>query len=372
MKILIAGDYVPMNRIANMIESKDYSFFDNIKQYTNNHDLSIINLEAPIVRSNYQIIKKCGPNLKANPNTIDSIKYGGFNMATLANNHILDYGENGINDTIEICENNGIMTVGAGKNLNDATSIKLFKKKGKTVAIINCCEHEFSIAEENKAGSCPLDPITQFHQIKKAKSIADYVMVIVHGGHEHYQYPTHRMVENYRFLIEIGADAVINHHQHCFSGYEIFQNKPIFYGIGNLCFDTGSNNETWHEGYMVSLNLDKDTTFSIIPYIQCDKEPKIEIVNSEIFQTRIDKINQTLTNKTKLISNNEKYFNDEKKHILKMFEPYSGRICNKLFTLGLLPSCLTESRLLMIDNYISCESHRDKVLHVLKKEIQKS
>ena len=94
------------------------------------------------------------------------------------------------------------------------------RKDGETLAIINCCEHEFSIADDDSAGANPLNPIQQYYKIKEARLNADYVLVIVHGGHEMYQLPSLRMVDTYRFFIDAGADAVVNHHQHCFSGYE--------------------------------------------------------------------------------------------------------------------------------------------------------
>ena len=63
------------------------------------------------------------------------------------------------------------------------------------------------------------------------------------------------MMETYRFFIEVGADAVVNHHQHCFSGYEIYKNKPIFYGLGNFSFDGIGSGDRWSSGYIVTLNF---------------------------------------------------------------------------------------------------------------------
>lgn len=83
--------------------------------------------------------------------------------------------------------------------------------------------------------------------------------MIVHGGVEHHQYPTKRMVQTYRFFVDAGADAVINHHQHCPCGYEIYNGKPIYYGLGNFCFDwDGKRDSMWNVGYMVALNVDRN------------------------------------------------------------------------------------------------------------------
>lgn len=161
---------------------------------------------------------------------VDAVKYAGFDVCTLANNHILDYGTTCCLDTKRLLEEDGIKTVGIGENLSRAADILYLKKENETLAIINCCEHEFSIATEETAGANPLNPIQQYYKIQEARQSADYVLVIVHGGHEYYQLPSPRMKETYRFFIDAGADAVINHHQHCYSGYEEYKGKPIFMG----------------------------------------------------------------------------------------------------------------------------------------------
>ena len=76
---------------------------------------------------------------------IEAIKYAGFNIATLANNHIMDFGAQGLMDTVNLCSQYNIDTVGVGKNLEDASKILYKRKDGETLAIINCCEHEFSM-----------------------------------------------------------------------------------------------------------------------------------------------------------------------------------------------------------------------------------
>ena len=74
--------------------------------------------------------------------------------------------------------------VGVGRNLKEAEKVLYLEKDGKTIAVINCCEHEFSLATETEAGANPLNPVRQFYAIQEAKKKANYVLVIVHGGHE--------------------------------------------------------------------------------------------------------------------------------------------------------------------------------------------
>ena len=137
--------------------------------------------------------------------SVAAIRYAGFNCCTLANNHILDQGKQCCLDTIEVLCNSSIDTVGAGKNATEAERVLYKDLCGETLAIINCCEHEFSIADETSAGANPLNPIRQYYIIQEARKKADYIIVIIHGGHEHFQLPTIRMQDTYRFFIDVGC-----------------------------------------------------------------------------------------------------------------------------------------------------------------------
>ncbi len=255
--------------------------FDGIKDVVQQADVRIVNFEFPIVEKEGKPIKKCGPNLIGQKKAIDAIKYAGFNVCTLANNHILDQGEDCCINTKHLLEDAGIQTVGVGNNLQDASKVLYIEQGEETIAVINCCENEFSIATNETPGSYPLNPVKQYHQIMEARKRASYVLVIVHGGHEQFQLPSPRMKEIYHYFIEIGADAVVNHHQHCYSGYEILNGKPIIYGLGNLLFDWNSTKRTpWNEGYMVVLDT-TNGTFDMIPYIQSIEAPCVKLMNGE-------------------------------------------------------------------------------------------
>ena len=270
MKILIAGDFCPQNRVSQQIDKENYELvLGQVREVTTKADYSIVNFECPVTKGGEKPIMKQGPNLQCSSKGIEAVKWAGFDCVTLANNHFRDYGDEGVKNTIDVCMEIGIDAVGGGENLMEASAI-LYKQIGDhTLAIINCCEHEFSIATETQGGANPLNPIQQYYSIKEAKEKADYVLVIVHGGHEHWQLPSPRMQETYRFFVDAGADAVVNHHQHCYSGFEVYNNKPIFYGLGNFCFDWPErNSEKWNHGYMVCLDLNKTIGFKIIPYKQ--------------------------------------------------------------------------------------------------------
>lgn len=195
-----------------------------------NTDFRIVNLEAPIT-PNYQHhkITKTGPHLRMSSNTVfPYLQQLNIDAVTMANNHILDYGEKGVTDTFCELNRQHIRYVGAGNNLSDAAKYLSIEKDGLKIAIINFCENEWSIAEEDTPGANPMDIIDNANQIREAKSTHDKVIVIVHGGHEYYNLPSPRMQKQYRFYADQGADIVVGHHTHCISGNEVYKGVPIY------------------------------------------------------------------------------------------------------------------------------------------------
>ena len=370
IKLLIAGDFCPQDRVAQYIEKGDYnSIFDEVKACTSQMDYSIVNLEAPVISSIAKPIEKCGPNLKCSSKAVEALKWAGFNMVTLANNHFYDYGDSGVKDTLEACKKEGIMTVGGGMNLHEASQTAYVNINNVKLAFINCCEHEFSIATENTGGSNPLNPIQQYYAIQEAKKNADKVIVIVHGGHEHYQLPSPRMKETYRFFVDAGADAVINHHQHCYSGYEVYNEKPIFYGLGNFCFDRAiRRNCFWNEGYIVILCMNDETVkFELIPYFQGNENARVEILKDRsIFDAKISELNITISNDCKLKSKHQKWMSQTSNGYILALEPYQNRLLTSLYIKGLLPSFIKKKKKkLRLITYLECEAHRERLINAL-------
>lgn len=376
MKIIVAGDFAPRARLAKQIEERKFAevFPDDVREVIKSADFSFVNFESPVVEDGYQPIPKCGPNLRCTSEAAEAVRYAGFTGVTMANNHILDYGPEGLRKSIECCKCQGLDVVGVGDNLSEAEKILYLEKEGKKLAIINCCEHEFSIASDTTAGANPLNPIRQYYAIQEAKKQADYVLVIVHGGHEHFQLPSPRMQETYRFFVDAGADAVVNHHQHCYSGYEVYNGKPIFYGLGNFCFDASKmRNSIWNEGYMVMLSFDKKAiTYQMIPYIQYNDIASVELLSDRtLFDNRIEELNGIIQNQKELKKEVDEYYRSTASGMLLLHQPYENRILNKLYRMHLLPSLVSRKKYLMLLNYIYCEAHHDKQVFALKQLFDK-
>ena len=372
MKILVAGDFRPVFRVAECFEKDDFeSVLREVKPIVENVDYSIVNFESPVVEHDAKPIVKCGPNLKCTTKGVEALKWTGFNCVTLANNHFLDYGEIGVRDTINACRKYGIDTVGGGMDMEEASKILYKDIDGQKLAIINCCEHEFSIATKDTPGSNPLNPIKQYYKIKEAREKADFVLVITHGGHEHFQLPSPRMVETYRFFVDAGADAVVNHHQHCYSGYEVYNGKPIFYGLGNFCYeDKGVRNTPWNEGYMVIVEVkDASVDFNILPYNQCNGDPQVKMLNEGAFENCLPELNTIIADKEKLSKAINDYYDSIDDVIGNVFEPIQNRYYLAAKIRGYFPSFLNKKHILKIKNNVVCEAHNDKLTYWLKKHL---
>ena len=374
MEVLVAGDFLPHHRVKEILRDEQYSivFPKQLVSIVRAVDFSFVNLECPIIDKGYSPIIKCGRNFGCTSHVLSALRYLGFTGVTLANNHILDYGEDGVKNTINHCTLAGMTYTGAGMNANEASKTLYVRKDNQTLAIINCCEQEFSIASDRKAGANHLNPVRQYYAIKEAKHNADYVVVIAHGGHEHFQLPSLRMQELYRFFIDSGADVVINHHQHCFSGYEVYNEKPIFYGIGNFCFDMPSDKSSmWNFGYLVQLSLDKEISFNIYPFSQCVNDPTVEILDKSAFDDEIARLNSIILDKSRLKEELDIYYKDTRKYIAGFIEPISNRLIKAAQKRKLLPSLVSKGNIPSIYNAISCESHRDRLLYYLQSELNK-
>ena len=184
-----------------------------------------------------------------------------------------------------------------------------------------------------------------------------------------YQLPSPRMKETYRFFVDAGADAVINHHQHCYSGYEVYNSKPIFYGLGNFCFDRINKCvPLWNEGFMVTLTMNEFAIdFELIPYIQGNDETGVRIIeDKDVFSKNISCLNEIISDNTKLKIEFKSFMDRTSKGYLLALEPYQNRYMKALYCKGLLPSFLTKDRLLMLANYLKCEAHIERLINSLK------
>lgn len=371
MKVLIAGDYSPRDRVAQKIQKGDSNdLFNSVEDTIRSVDYAIVNFESAVVEGDAKPIEKCGPCLKCQSEAVKLLKETGFRCLTLANNHFRDFGDEGVLTSLRYIKENSLDSVGGGENIAAAEAVLYKGFEDGVLAIINVCENEFSIASSSRAGSAPLDAVKVYRHIVEARKHSDYVMVIVHGGHEHYQLPSPRMKELYRFFVEVGADAVVNHHQHCYSGYEFFKGKPIIYGLGNFLFDHPKRRKSiWNEGYLALFEFSStEVRFEAVPYVQCDEKPKVILMEGDkkkLFEKEIQQLNEVIADDERLQEELNKFIVERKSSIMSIFTPYTNKYMRAAVSHHWIPYILPKSKVLDMIDYISCESQRDITLGYL-------
>ena len=224
-------------------------------------------------------IKKFGPKLKGNPACADAIKAFGITEVALSNNHVFDFGVEGLRDTMKNLERVGIPYVGIGENDTLSRKPYIMEAEGKKIGFINVCEHEYSYALPDRIGANPFDPFLTMQDIFALKKEVDFVIVLYHGGKEHCRYPSPRLRKLCKAMVDFGADVVVAQHSHCIGCYETYKDGQIVYGQGNFHFCRPVPYETWYTSLILELQITDKIQLSFHPLIT--KENGIDLAEGE-------------------------------------------------------------------------------------------
>lgn len=373
MRILIGADIVPTLSNQQYFEEEqmekivDSRLFELLKKA----DYRVFNLEVPLTDKSMPI-EKAGPNLIASVKSAVGLKQLGINFLTLANNHILDQGEQGLWSTMEQLDKNKISYAGVGHTYAEAAKSHIVEMEGKKIGFYCCAEHEFSIVSAKQAGANPFDPLESLDHIVALRAQCDYVICLYHGGKEHYRYPSPNLQKTCRKIVEKGADLVICQHTHCIGCEEKWQEGTIVYGQGNFLFDH-SESEFWQTSVLVSV----DTNTKKIEYIPLRKNGKGVRLAVEDDATKILTEMMQRSEEIKKEDFIEKQYREFALQIrelyLKTGDPiatsFAFRVVNKLLRHKLMPwyldRKLKKNRQFLI-NFVECEAHREVYMNGIK------
>ena len=367
MKLIITGDLV-VNRPYNASEQIDQNLIDLFSK----SDYNIVNLEAPVTDSQDKTLKT-GPNLKSNKESaLDVLKTLQIDCVTLANNHVRDFGDQGISDTLQFCQENNIATVGAGMNITEASKTLYIDSKEGTIAIVNFAENEWSAATEDSAGFNPMDIIENTYQIQNAKNNADYVIVIIHGGHEYYNLPSPRMQKQYRFYAEQGADIVVGHHTHCINGYEVYKGVPIYYSLGNFLFTKNNSQPDWYNGLVLEIDIEHNKLLPKLYAVEQEKEIfKLSFTEDNKAFERINEFNGVIADIKKLQMSWDEYVTQQSYSYINrwsLLSMFKNRYVYAVFR-RLNIQLFNKNSLVLYLNLMRCEAHWDLSKEVLKRKL---
>jgi poly-gamma-glutamate capsule biosynthesis protein CapA/YwtB (metallophosphatase superfamily) len=220
--------------------------------------------------------------LRADPGTAQSLTTAGFDVVTLANNHIMDYGPIGLQDTLTALDDANIAHAGAGMNLEDARRpVIITTPDGVKFAFLaySLVYPEVFWANSRRPGTPYGDPACFVPDIQKAKTMADYVVVSFHWSDELYFYPFWYQKVYGKKCIDAGASIVLGHHPHVLQGLEVYNGGLIAYSLGNFVF--GSRSARVKDSVILAIEYDRDGL------IQAKLYP-VNVNNLEVeFQTKL-------------------------------------------------------------------------------------
>lgn len=359
--IIFGGDVSPSGFSESCLSGAPELLLEsNLAQLLARAEHVVVNLETVITEADCPIIK-CGPNLKCKSAITAGLKSLNIMNCSLANNHIMDHGETGLADTMASLKGEGINYWGAGLSVDELSTHSIFSLAGKSVAVVSIAEHEFSIISDNFAGAYGLDIIDNGRLISKLSEEHDFVVVLYHGGVEHYRLPTPKQQKLLRYFVDCGAGLVLCQHSHIIGGTESHKNGIICYGQGNFIFDNvNPRGDWWARGMLISLSL-KDAEFQVKkhPILQ-DKSGLVSLKEfDDVEKEFFDELDVVVAD-TKLVRSSWSVWVSTKKvdYFSRMLGWSRVRrvVSRKLNVLGF---SRFSKRQAMIRNVVECESHRE-------------
>lgn len=373
VKSLLLGDIVP---------NQNSKFNINIDT-----SLLLFNLEAPILSKNSSPIPKAGPNLFSRSLILPEVNFDTKIVANLANNHIMDYGQEGLRNTEKECEKNNVLTVGAGENLIESRSAQIIEIENKKIGIIGCCEKQFGTSTNWNAGVSVVGPWI-YSMIEELKEETDIITISIHGASEMSPWPSPHWQDLLRSFIDAGATIIHGHHSHIPQGFEEYKNGTIFYGLGNFVVDPkrwkNFSNTLW--SITPEINLGKNQKYQIKTSI-LEKEENLVIVRESTppeydkHCAYLDICNNPLKDKKKLTAiwqevsirqyylHYSRYLNFPESYYTQKGNQLNNRIKSVLTgfneALNGKRKTSTQDELLLWYHLFACESHREAITTAL-------
>lgn len=251
-----------------MILDDPEAVYGNVLPELRTGDLRITNLECPLTRSETALFKS-GSVLKGDPEHIKGLTAVPFEIVTLANNHVFDYGAGAFRETTNLLAAHGIRFAGAGITRQAAVEPLIVRVAETTIALVSFSEGEDLTGAVNGAGGVfgwEIDAVVD--AVKTAKTAADLVFVICHAGVEYIPFPPPYLVRSLMAIADAGADLVVGHHPHVPQGIQIVGSVPIAYSLGNFVFYQPSDLVYRKIGYILKVGISGRslTGIRLVPY----------------------------------------------------------------------------------------------------------
>ena len=311
VRLFFAGDFCSTPSASRI------SVSDELKNLIQSCDLRVVNFEVPL-KPDVQLPPQKRKRFFQHDDAPSFLRETGFNLFSLANNHVFDWGNEGIKKTKSAL---GSESFGVG-TYDEAYQVKVVDVNGLKIGFLALSFAAYAgvfddVTNREGLGAGFINDFRVNHDIIEAKKHLDYLFILPHDGIEYIDVPLPETMARYRDFIDYGADGVIASHPHCPQGWEKYKGKPIFYSLGNFLFNSKtdyafhSDLPHWYEGLCVVMSLDAGRiSWSIVNTRNVDNV-RIEIDGDEARSAH----NECLC---EYIANQEKY------------NLYFNRICKEL------------------------------------------
>lgn len=269
VSMAFVGDVIFASTVETALKKNGYDFpFRNLQKELSEPDITVANLETPITVRGEEQVKQYA--YRSSPEALPAFKKAGFDVVGLANNHIMDYGVQGLLDTLDHLDKADILRTGAGRNLKEAYTPAVVERNGIKTAFLSFShvvpDNSWK-AGANKPGTTQLYDKTQaVKTIEETRKNADLVVVMAHWGVERDGKPQAVHREMAKAFIDAGADLVIGSHPHVLQGLEAYKGKWIAYSLGNFLFTTNNHEPTWETAILnASCGKSGGCSVSLVP-----------------------------------------------------------------------------------------------------------
>lgn len=243
--IRLMGDVMIGRSVSRKISEEGYDYpWGNVLPYLKKPGINIINLEAALTSSENKVVKVF--NFKAEPEHVKALSNAHIHAANIANNHILDFSEEGLLETIGVLDSAGILHAGAGKNIKEARKPVILECNGVKVGLLGCTDNESGWKADGHPGTyyVKVGDITELKtDIESIRSKVDILILSAHFGPNMVERPKKDEIEFNHQLIDLGVDIFHGHSAHIFQGIELYHGKLILYDTGDFIDDYYSDPE---------------------------------------------------------------------------------------------------------------------------------
>jgi len=266
-KLIFVGDIMLSRGVEGRITRFSNNSFPFLLSSTTlaSYDITIGNLEGPI--SERGVNQGSMYSFRAKPTVIEGLMASEFDVLSLANNHMFDWGYLALSDTVSFLRDAGIQTVGAGRTVDEANGPVLISKNGQTFAFLSYTDlYPKSL---NATGTIPgmseYNPEKIVLRIRELKEKGYVVFVMLHWGEEYQMHSNESQKTIGRKFIDAGADAIVGGHPHVAQEIERYKNGWIVYSLGNFIFDQNFSKETM-EGLTVEILVKEGKIIDVISH----------------------------------------------------------------------------------------------------------